>query len=639
MGIFEQDTSEPMWESFAGGCCGHAGEVQHEEHRGVSRRGMLLTAGVGALTVGMARPGHAAASDIGSASKALEKVYPRSLSGVQRSALHIHSSFSEGSGGLAKYGDPNKTQASMESHADSLDTLGYDLVMYTDHDHRMAAEEPGIARKPFPSVENFSRPQWQYSKDPQGGATGSFDLGANGLRVNCTTGSTPGAMLVFADCFEENWNYRSTLAGTMMKVTLVPPTSGYAEFRIVTSHRPATGARDEGAYELRYRFDPRALAESVVGGRNRVVTVTIPARGTQEKSFWVNPTGDLANAYDDLQGLEQDFGCYGLWFGVGGGARVSNSATFVRLDIDRGADMDNAIAIQQSIMEELARRYPRLTLAQGIEMSYAAHLNWLATSPVSPFPPQDGQGVAAYLRASVDMIRRNNGASSYNHMFGALRGPLLTGTQRRAKIDQIAKQMMGHGAYGSDLLEVGYNMRGFVDLAAHLEVWDIMLAGGYRIFANGVSDNHNGPLRSYEVDPNCFSTDILSATPNPFTSIPALRSGRAFVSAVGAFNGRLDLETSSAVMGQTHRGSENTVEVNLTARGAAGMTMKVYQYAIHGNKGNLRRQAPLKSTSKVVDSAESLSVSVENRPSYVRGEIFRDGQCVAFTNPLFLSGS
>lgn len=603
------------WDDLADGCCGH-GTEDHDEHRGITRRGILSAAGIAPLIVGTV-PGIAQAGTV-------------TPPGVQRSALHVHSSFSEGSGGLTAYGDPNKTQASMQSHADSLTRLGYDLVMFTDHDHRMAGENPGATPVKYPSGENFAKPGWAYSTQKLG-ADGSVTFGSSGMRVTVTTGSTPGTVLSYADCGVTTWNYRSTLAGTMMTLKVVAPEAGWAEFRLLSSHRPAMNGRPEGGYELRYQFNPKArMRDWDIDGT--IVTVTIPVAPGKLSTVTLNPTGDFAQAFPDLGGLVQDFGAYGFWFGVGGPARTIASATFVELGIDRGADLDEAILIQRDILAELAPMYPDIRLAQGLEMSYGSHLNWLATDGVRGYKP-NGKALADYLRSCVKVVAAAGGAASYNHLFGATRGPLLPATDRQAKIDAMCRQMLSTGAYGAHVLEVGYNVRGGVDLAAHVEVWDVMLAAGYRIYADGVSDNHNGTFKSYAGDSNCFATDIIAPSSDPRVAVPALRSGRAFVSMVGRYAGTLDLATDGAVMGGQARVSGTTASIAVTATGLSGKTVKLVQHAVHGNKKVTRRAAPV--FTKTLSG--STVVDVPARTSYVRAEVWDAKQCVAFSNPIFLN--
>lgn len=606
---------ELTWDDLADGCCGHGQEI-HDEHAGITRRSVLAAAGIAPLIVG-AVPGIAQAGTV-------------TPSGVQRSALHVHSSFSEGSGGLVAYGDPNKTQASMQSHADSLDRLGYDLVMFTDHDHRMAGENPGVTHPRYPSGENFLKTGWAYTTQKIG-ADGGVTFGSTGMRVSVTTGSTPGTVLSYADCGVTTWNYRSTLAGTMMTVKLVAPETGWAEFRLLSSHRPAMNGRPEGGYELRYQFNPTArMRDYDIDGT--IVTVTIPVAPGKATTVTVNPTGDFAQAFPDLGGLVQDFGAYGFWFGVGGPARTIATATFIELSIDRGADLDDAILIQRDLLDELGPMYPGIRLAQGLEMSYGTHLNWLATDGVRGFKPS-GQAMGDYLRSCVKVVAAAGGAASYNHLFGAIRGPLLSATDRQAKIDKMARQLLATGAYGAHVLEVGYNIRGGVDLAGHMEVWDVMLAAGYRIYAGGVSDNHNGTFKSYAGDSNCFATDIIAPSSDPRVAVPALRAGRAYVSMVGRYAGMLDLATDGAVMGGATTVTGSAASIAVTATGLNGKTVKLVQYAVHGNKTVTRRAAPV--FTKTVTG--STVVDVLARTSYVRAEVWDAKQCVAFSNPIFLT--
>lgn len=594
---------------------------------GLTRRGLLIAAGVMPLAAG-------GFTDLA----AMAGTNPGPRPGVVRSALHVHSSFSEGAQPMTQFVDALKTLASMQSHAEWLSRLGFDLCMFTDHDHRMAAEDPGQVPRPFPSVEDFAKPIWSYTGRQVGSpASGHFWLTSAGLRTEVTAGSGPGTEIVLASCDGRGWNYRSILAGSTMSVTVVPSTQAIAEMWVLSSVRPAMNGRPEGSYGIKYRFaagDP----EGSLTADGTTVTVTIPAIADRVNEFVVDPLADLAKAFPDLGPLVNDHGLYGLWFGVTA-LRGRATATFLRWRIIRTTGLDRAIEVQRDILAELVLRYPGLRLAQGLEFSYSnTHLNWLAIDGVRGVRPVPGVTVDDYLRSCVDVVAAAGGACSYNHMFGPSMGPLLTGTLRREKIAETARHMLSTAAYGSHLLEVGYNVRGGMDLAGHIEVWDIMLAAGIRIFADGATDNHAGTRNSYINTSNRFCTDILAASSDPRIAVPALRAGRVVVALLGAFSGRIDLATDGALMGQqaTVGGSTTTIAVSFDGL-PTGSVLRVLQYAIHGNRAIDTRRAPLKSSLWTPAPGPGTRVfSVPSVTSYVRVEVVRNGSIVAFSNPIFL---
>lgn len=598
-----------------------------DDYVGVTRRELLLAAGIMPLAAG-------GFTDLSS----LAGTDRTSRPGIVRSAFHVHSSFSEGAQPMTQFVDANKTQASMHSHAECLSRLGFDLCMFTDHDHRMAAEHPGQTLTPFPTVEDFAHPIWRYTGQQIGSpASGFFWLTLAGLQVEVTAGSGPGTEIVLASCDGRGWNYRSTLAGSTITVTVIPGGLAIAEMWILSSVRPAMNGRPEGSYGVKYRFAAGAPEGSLTAD-GTIVTVTIPAIADTENVFVVDPVADLARAFPDLGPLVNDHGLYGLWFGVTA-LTGRATATFLTWQITRTTGLDEAIEVQRGILAELAPLYPGLRLAQGLEFSYSpTHLNWLATDGVRGVKPSPGVTVDDYLRSCVDVVAAAGGACSYNHMFGASMGPVLTGALRRGKILKTARHLLSTAAYGSHVLEVGYNVRGGMDLAGHIEVWDILLAAGIRIYADGATDNHAGTHRSYVNASNRFCTDILAPSPDPRVALPALCQGRAFVSLLGAFSGEVDLAAAGAVMGQQATVSGTTTGVAVSFRGLPPRSvLRVLQYAMHRNRSIDTRRAPLKTFSRTpAEGAGTMVFRVPSVTSYVRVEVVRSGSIVAFSNPIFL---
>lgn len=614
---------------------------------GVTRREALTSFGLAALAVaGPATDAFHPPAATGSSTWAAPATGGRMLrtgptAGVVRAAMHVHSSFSEGSGGFISYASQSSL-ASMESHADSLTGLGFDLCFYTDHDHRIAAENYGMSPQAYPGREDFTARTWTYTAEAIGGPRRkSMAFTPAGLVLSVTAASRTGSSLACAAGKAKEWNYRTTLAGMRLDVLLIPPTGrGWAELRIRTSHRPAIAGRAAGNYDLLYRFSrtaPRRTA--TVSGR--AVTVTVPvAGGAQTQS--VVPTDDLAAAFPDLGMRALDNGLYVLWFGVGAPAGVSATATFRSLNLTRSCVGEDALALQRDLVAELQPRYPELRLVPALELSYGAHLNWIpsGTAP-SLIRPTPGVTGAAYARAAFAHVRAAGGLVTYNHPFGAVRGPLLTGPARSERIDTVAKAALAHDLYGATMLEVGYAVRGNVDLDAHLHLWDALLAAGSRVLADGASDNHTGTFTSWAQDPNRFVTDVIADCSDPAVVVPAMQEGRCFVSALGGYAGMLDLRVGETPMGGTAELSGTTVALTAFADGVpSDGTLGLVQYAVHRDRSAYQIRSPIwESTtpaSGLVGGSTGAEVPVQD--SYIRAEV-RDGAgaVVAFSNPVFLT--
>lgn len=620
-------TGTPQWEDFL--TCDHGPDPAFEPPA-LSRRVAIAAAAVtplfaGALTATSAR----AAGDPAS-------VVPPDA-GIVRAALHVHASFSEGNGGLRAFNENKQTQGSMESHIDTLGKLGFDLVMFTDHDHRMAGRFGG-SNKPWPGAEDFRNPtpKWAYWPVPNGTVKGNFTLNSTGMMVNAS-GNGTGTMLVHIACPTLSWEYRSNLTGTTLVVTAAPPAQGTAEFWVLTSHRPATAGRPEGNYSVRYRIDRAATTRRVTTSGNQVV-VTVPgASGMADYGF--RPGLDLDAAFPDLGFRAQDFGLYGVFVGANPGTSGATTAVFQKVQFKRTQTLASAISLQSSLIDQFQPMYPGIAIAQGLEMSYGQHMNWLSPdSRVAAQEPVPGESVSAYLRRINRTVADRGGVSTYNHPFGATRGPLLNATDRAAAIKRVTTKLLGSGLYGADYLEVGYYLRGGVDLEAHLEVWDNLLATGLKVYANGVSDNHGGSMQAWMNDGNFFATDVITSSASPGAVVPAMANGRAFVSSFMGYGGMLDLQINDRKMGSTVASSATSVPLSVTATDIPnGGKVRVVQYPVHGNA---TRGPAVRDTSwgPLSGSNGSTTFGVATGPSYVRAEI-RDtrGLIVAFSNPLWIS--
>jgi hypothetical protein len=541
-------------------------------------------------------------------------------SGVVRSALHVHTSFSEGSSGLSSLTSRHATLASMESQVAALAAVGADLCFFTDHDHLMWSDKPGLAPAPFPGVEDLRAPHWVYRPETVGAPTGgSIALTSAGLEASVTAGSTGAWRLMFADCKPTQRDYRATMAGLTVSITLQPQTAaGWTELRLWGSVRPVTGGRRTGTYEVHYRFTPSATVRSVRAS-DLTAIVTVPVTASVSQRVTVSPVDDLRAAFPDLGERAKDNGLYGIWLGVGAPAGASARGVITSLTLDHGLTGPQALALQTQLISSIAPIYPSVAL--GLRPA--------------------GGSAAAYLSNLVSTVHGRGGVASYNHPFGAAIGPALTGTALTTLLTKTAKALLTNGLYGADVLEVGYEMRGHATVATHLDLWDILLSAGLRVMADGVSDDHAGTVASWVGGTNHYFTDVISATNDPAAIVPLLSLGRSFVSLQTGFNGLLDLACGGTLMGGTHTGTSSKVGVQVTAEGVPnGGTVHIIQVPVHGDRTRTavtppRWQRTLPSSRFATGSVR---IGVANVASYVRTEV-RDtaGTIVAFSNPLFLA--
>lgn len=565
--------------------------------------------------------------------------------GVVRSALHVHTSFSEGGNTLANLASTS-TLASMESQVATLAALGADLCFFTDHDFRMAGDNFGMKRTAYPSVEDMTRPHWTYVPDRTASATGgSAAMTTRGLEASVTAGTAQAWRGMFVDSYPTDRDYRTTLAGVTLAFTLRHlSTGGWTEVRIRTSYHPARGGRAAGSYEVHYLFNPAATTKTVLArGLAAVVTVPVPVNQTQR--VVVTPTADLRAAFADLGDLVSDNGLYGVWIGAGAAAGRSASTLVTLMEIKRTLTGSQALQLQHSLMPTLSTLYPSVALGAGLEPSYSTHLNMFSRSPsaLTFQAPQPGETKGAYLNRLVRTIHTAGGVASYNHPFGASIGVPLTGSARTDRIAQVARGLFTNRLYGCDVLEVGYELRGSMDVAGHLDLWDVLLSAGLRVMANGVSDDHAGTLSSWTGGTNQYFTDIISTSKDPAQVTPLLGRGRAFVSLRTGFAGMLDLACDGIAMGATRTATGTSADITITADGVpTNGTLRVLQFAIHGDTTRVTRPTPRTNTSypAIALTGGQITIRLPNIRSYVRAEVRNStGKIVAFSNPLWLTPS
>ncbi len=146
----------------------------------------------------------------------------------------------------------------------------------------------------------------------------------------------------------------------------------------------------------------------------------------------------------------------------------------------------------------------------------------------------------------MDRVHALGGIISYNHPFGYNMGPLLSAADQSAKRRQLFASMNALHAFGTDILEVGYAVRGQVDAPAHIALWDTFSRNGTFLTGNGVNDDHSG--QGWKSIRNGFFTGIWAASRSDAGLAAALRAGRAFTAHLGRYpGGELDMLVDGTV--------------------------------------------------------------------------------------------
>jgi|SRR5690348_6618608 len=93
----------------------------------------------------------------------------------------------------------------------------------------------------------------------------------------------------------------------------------------------------------------------------------------------------------------------------------------------------------------------------------------------------------------IPVVQAAGGIVSIAHPFGTQIGvPTSSGTDRQAGITALGSLLVQHGAWGADLIEVGYWVRGGYYLRDHMNLLDYLLANGIHICGVAATDAHGG---------------------------------------------------------------------------------------------------------------------------------------------------
>jgi hypothetical protein len=264
-----------------------------------------------------------------------------------------------------------------------------------------------------------------------------------------------------------------------------------------------------------------------------------------------------------------------------------------------------------------------------------------APGQVSLQKPASGESTGAYLTRVVRGMHAAGGVASYNHPFGATIGTPLTGSARASKLASTARALLANSLYGCEVLEVGYEQRGNMNVTGHLDLWDILLAAGLHVAADGVSDDHAGTMTSWTGGTNHYVTDVISSSRDTGVVAGLMGRGRAFVSLRAAFGGLLDLACNGVTMGGTSTATGSTAGLSVVANGLpAGSTLRVIQTKVHGDRTVTTPPPRLLDRSYAASAVAGgqVNLGVSNVRSYVRAEVLNSaGVRVAFSNPLWLA--
>jgi len=465
-----------------------------------------------------------------------------------RLAMHVHGSWSEGLG-------------SWEAQFAQAAANAVDVLYLTDHDAR------GTAYNYLTSLSGVTWVRSQSGSLAQNASTvagGSFRLLAESSSASAAASTT---LQIQPKPMAFN-RFRTSIAGlTIRQTTTSCSLTGGARYELVLdlSYHPASGGRPAGNYQLRYRFGASSSARYTEGGGLvGVVASPTPAAGS---TVDLVPVTDVAAIWPGM--LAMDNASYGLSFvavspnsGAVADVRISG-VSFIRSQ----SDPASVIANQAQIVTTYGPRYPNLAVRRSTEVS--RHLPDMNPFGVPQFFPDYALDTDtnhdAFYRDLVQDVHAASGVISWNHPFGYNTGPLLSAADRATKRRQTFASMRAVNQYGVDLVEVGYTLRGNVDAATHIDLWDTFSRSGVFLTGNGTTDDHGG--QGWKNLSNGFVTGVWAAAKSDSEIVAALKGGRAYAVHMGWWpQGELDLLVDGAVpMGQVSVSSKTSRKIVMSA--------------------------------------------------------------------------
>ena len=517
--------------------------VDDDEARRLSRRSFLMLTGAAGLTVVGAR---LLTTSAGRASVVAQST-PGSLT-AYRNAMHVHSSFSEGT-------------ASLHSQLEEASRNAFDVLWPTDHDWRMSAWQAPTQFHFTGLTETVTGKKYTWRPTTTGSAA-AVAGGVSKARVTSTdaarskgslkvevrsSGKNAASRHFVLDGGAANQSNRTNLAGQTIVVDVYPEligTSAWAEVVVTLSYRPAGGGRPTGSPQLVYQLGvmtPGRVAEGLRG----IVFVRVPAG--KFSTVTIDPVADATALWPDM--VATDNALVELRLGATSLNKTTARAWFGNLRLQRTQVADDLpLQTQADMVRQYAALYPQLSIRRGVEVSGPSeHANWFGGDQhliqhTSSMPTD----VVAYAAA---LIHQGGGLASLNHPFGSSTGANVAQSKQDATRRTVAARFLARNLCGVDIVETGYRQRQGMSLETHLALYDTFLRSGYWVTATGVNDNHDGTAGVWSKEPNRFYSTTWAESPSEEDLLAALRSGRVFVGELGGFDGHLDLSVEGNPMG------------------------------------------------------------------------------------------
>jgi hypothetical protein len=580
-----------------------------------SRREFL---GLGAVAAaGLVTPGALWLPEAGAAAAA------SSFTGINalRLAMHVHASWSEG-------------MASWEAQFTQASTTGIDVLYMTDHDFRATATDYITS---LPTSNWVRTTTGALAQNASTTAAGGFRLLAES---SSTTAAASVTLALQPDPLAKN-RVRTSIAGQTLEQTVTTATlSGGATYELAVqlSYHPAVSGRPAGAYQLVYRFGAFAAARFTEnGGLTGVVTAPTPAAGSVQRLVLET---DVAALWPGM--LTMDNAMFGVSFSAKSPHKTAVAdvkVTGVRF-LRTQNSAASVTANQARLITTYQPRFPNLTVRATTEMGEPIpHMNPFGIPQYFPDYANLPTNSDQLFEAIVADVHSKHGLVSLNHPFGFNDGPLLSLADRNTKRQQLFQQLLPIHDYGVDIMEVGYTIRGFVDTATHVALFDTFARNGTFITANGTNDDHGGKV--WKGLKNGFFTGAWAATRSDADILAAMSAGRAYTAHLGKWlGGEIDMLVDGTVpMGHVSVATKATRSLSIWAPNLpAGSSVQVVSgpvdFAGVNDPGTsvVRTLAP----SAFTGSIATLSVDTSTSKFYRVHVLAADGSYIGVGNPVWL---
>jgi hypothetical protein len=562
-------------------------------------------------------------------------VLPSGLT-AHRAAMHVHGSFSEGSGSWAQ-------------HFSEAARTGVDILVPTDHDWR-------VMQRNYGGVFHFSGPVEQTpsgeynltlldSADLAAGSGGTLvstaapadtTAGAGSLRLVVESAGALDAQVAYEiDSGPSSSDLNGTVLGRTLHFWVQMATASTAEaflgVQLALSRDPANGPKT-----LTYRVSSDVTARVLtVQGANAYIDLPVVVGEWTE--LVTDLAGDVAEAWPALDGGDCGLSQVAVVGRSTTTAVVDGLVSFLSFVTDPGYDGRTALA---SVLAPLRVQYPDLFVPVGLEHSLDQHLGQVGGDRFFyDYPP----GTSAHMPLpddvtldQVNAIKAHGGVAIYNHPFGTTNSS-PTGAARDAILAKIIARVLANGLFGADAVEVGYDSRG-MDLAGHLELWDCLSANGKIFTGVGCSDDHEG--KDWLAQRNRFVTLPLMTELRGWSLRTALWRGRAAVGLLGDFTGALDLSINrDAYQGEVRTAATDSADA-VVIDGIDlpdGSAVEVSWGPVDFGGPAFTRSSVVATVSGADVNAGGVSVPAPDRgPGYYRANVVDpDGRVLAFSNPVY----